>query len=61
MTTPDDRDEIVRLTSDDTDLDADLLARLALRTQHRDHDGTPIMSRQELDDAIELDRIERRR
>jgi hypothetical protein len=33
--------------------------RLAQRTQHRDADGTPIMTAEELAEAIELDRLER--
>jgi hypothetical protein len=49
----------LRLTPADTDLDADLLARLAQRTQHRDADCVPIMRTSELAQALELERLER--
>jgi hypothetical protein len=49
----------LRLTPEDTDLPPDVLARLSIRTQHRDADGTPIMSAQELAEVVEMDRTER--
>ena len=51
--------DYTQLTPEATGLDPELLARLTRRTQHRDLDGIAIMSREELPEAVELDRIER--
>ena len=51
-------DDWVRLTPEETGLDEQLLARLALRTQHRAEDGAPIMTANDITDQIELMELE---